>query len=394
MNDHATPDVATAISDAVTVEVDVDAVVVGAGISGLAVAQGLLAAGRSVAVLESRDRVGGRLLSPELSDGTGRVDLGATWFWPGEERVAALVDELGIAVHRQYLDGDAVFHQPSGSQRIEGNPIDVPSFRFADGAQSLAEGLATSLPDDLIEFEARVIRVSASDVCEIQHTGGTLTARHVVLALPPALAVSQIEFAPALPDRLAGLAALTPVWMGSTVKVVAHFDHAFWRNEGLAGSAVSHIGPMRELHDMSGPDGQPAAIFGFVPNNSPSPAPTEEAIRHQLVEMFGPAAADPIQIIIADWRSEAATSPPGVEQLQAYQAFGHDLFQRPALDGRLHWTSTETATVAPGHIEGALAAAERVVAAILSSDPAQPDSAQPAPTSANADPTALEGANQ
>ena len=37
------------------------------------------------------------------------------------------------------------------------------------------------------------------------------------------------------------------------------------------------------------------------------------------------------------------------------------------MDGRLHWASTETATMTPGHIEGALVAGERAVRAILSS---------------------------
>ena len=42
---------------------ETDVVVIGAGIAGLATARSLSAAGRDVIVLESRDRVGGRLLS-------------------------------------------------------------------------------------------------------------------------------------------------------------------------------------------------------------------------------------------------------------------------------------------------------------------------------------------
>ncbi len=348
----------------------VDVAVIGAGISGLAAARALIARGNSVAVLESRDRVGGRLRSPELGDGTGRVDLGATWFWPGEPRVTALVEELDIAVHRQYIDGDAIYHQPTGGQRIQGNPIDVPSFRFVDGAESLTEAVAAALPAGTVRLNTAVTRVEVADRATVHFPAGTITADHVVVALPPALAVERITFDPPLPERVAGLAAVTPVWMGSTVKVVVHFAKPFWRDHGLAGSAISHIGPMREIHDMSGPGGQPAAIFGFVPQSGPGPAPSEDEIRHQLVELYGPEAADPVEIIIADWRDEPDTSPPGVERLQAYQAFGHDLFQSPTLDGRLHWTSTETARVAPGHIEGALAAAERAVHAIASAETA------------------------
>ena len=56
-----------------------DVVIVGAGITGLAIATLLQADGRDVVLLEARDRVGGRLLSVPGSDGS-TVDLGASWF--------------------------------------------------------------------------------------------------------------------------------------------------------------------------------------------------------------------------------------------------------------------------------------------------------------------------
>ena len=72
----------------------VDAVVVGAGLSGLSAARRLVARGRSVVVLEGRDRVGGRTWSPEV--GGYPFDLGAQWVGPGQDRVLALIDELGL----------------------------------------------------------------------------------------------------------------------------------------------------------------------------------------------------------------------------------------------------------------------------------------------------------
>ena len=48
---------------------DVDFAVVGAGLAGLTTARAILEAGRSVAVLEARDRVGGRVLSQPIGDG-------------------------------------------------------------------------------------------------------------------------------------------------------------------------------------------------------------------------------------------------------------------------------------------------------------------------------------
>nr|MDT0526641.1 FAD-dependent oxidoreductase [Streptomyces sp. DSM 41633] len=49
---------------------DVDCCVVGAGFAGLAAAVRLKQAGRSVAVLEARDRVGGRTFTEVLDEGT------------------------------------------------------------------------------------------------------------------------------------------------------------------------------------------------------------------------------------------------------------------------------------------------------------------------------------
>ncbi len=49
----------------------VDVIVVGGGLSGLVAARKLRAAGKSVLVLEARDRVGGRILNHELAGGVG-----------------------------------------------------------------------------------------------------------------------------------------------------------------------------------------------------------------------------------------------------------------------------------------------------------------------------------
>lgn len=68
---------------------------------------------------------------------------------------------------------------------------------------------------------------------------------------------------------------------------------------------------------------------------------------------------------IQNWSAEQWTSPSTVQQLTDYSLFGHPDHQRPALNGRLHWASTETAPDHAGHIEGALAAGERAAAAVL-----------------------------
>ena len=54
-----------------------DTVVIGAGIAGLTAARLLAAAGRTVVILEARDRVGGRVQT-DRTDGEV-TDLGASW---------------------------------------------------------------------------------------------------------------------------------------------------------------------------------------------------------------------------------------------------------------------------------------------------------------------------
>ena len=83
----------------------VDVVVVGAGFAGLTAARRLQQEGRSVVVLEARDRVGGRILNHTFADGT-IVELGGQWVGPTQDRVLALADELGVGTFPSYEEGD------------------------------------------------------------------------------------------------------------------------------------------------------------------------------------------------------------------------------------------------------------------------------------------------
>ncbi|PWR24746.1 flavin monoamine oxidase family protein [Zavarzinia aquatilis] len=81
----------------------VDVCVIGAGVSGLRAAQRLTERGLAVHVLEARDRVGGRTMGGLLCGEA--VDLGGQWVGPGQTRVLALCDELGLDTYPQYAEG-------------------------------------------------------------------------------------------------------------------------------------------------------------------------------------------------------------------------------------------------------------------------------------------------
>lgn len=86
---------------------EVDFCVVGAGFAGLTAALRLKQAGRSVALLEARDRVGGRTFTQTREDGTW-IDRGGAWIGPGQDRIYALMKEFGVPEYKQHNNGDAM----------------------------------------------------------------------------------------------------------------------------------------------------------------------------------------------------------------------------------------------------------------------------------------------
>ncbi|WP_420426809.1 flavin monoamine oxidase family protein [Algiphilus sp.] len=84
-----------------------DVIVVGAGLAGLSAARSLARRGFEVAVLEARDRVGGRVHSVPI-DGTV-VDLGGQWIGPGQERAYRLASEAGVSLTSTYTSGQTVY---------------------------------------------------------------------------------------------------------------------------------------------------------------------------------------------------------------------------------------------------------------------------------------------
>ncbi len=88
--------------------VKVDVAVVGAGFAGLTAALGVKKAGRSVAVIEARDRVGGRVWAHPLGDGEVS-ERGGTFVGPTQDRILAALKRYGIDTFPTFEDGDNVY---------------------------------------------------------------------------------------------------------------------------------------------------------------------------------------------------------------------------------------------------------------------------------------------
>ncbi len=82
----------------------IDVLIIGAGYAGLAAARRLHMAGKSVVILEARERVGGRVHTHRFDDGT-YVDLGAAWVGPSQDRLYDLARRYGVDTYATYDHG-------------------------------------------------------------------------------------------------------------------------------------------------------------------------------------------------------------------------------------------------------------------------------------------------
>ena len=96
-----------------------DVIVVGAGLAGLTAAREVAKAGHSVVVLEARRRVGGRTLNRSIGGGEV-VEIGGQWVGPTQNKVLALIDELGLETFPTYIEGKNVYYRDGQRQLYEG----------------------------------------------------------------------------------------------------------------------------------------------------------------------------------------------------------------------------------------------------------------------------------
>lgn len=128
---------------------EADVVIVGAGLAGLTAARRLRDAGRTVLVLEASDRVGGRVRNHVFADGTV-VEVGGQWVGPTQDRVRALIDELGLQTFPTHRTGDTLVERRGARRRTPGEIPPLSPLVLADlgQAQVRLDRLARQVPLD------------------------------------------------------------------------------------------------------------------------------------------------------------------------------------------------------------------------------------------------------
>jgi monoamine oxidase len=344
-----------------------DILIIGGGLSGLALADHLAQNKTDFLLVEAQDRLGGRILTQEVAGGA--FDLGPAWFWPGQPRMAALARRFAIPVFEQFSTGDLMYQDKSGAvQRGRGYASMQGSYRLAGGMSSVTDAIAGGLDPKRVMTQTRlekIKRVPGAITAFLNHNGTPLTveAKQIVLAMPPRVIADTVTFDPTLDAAQMRTLASIPTWMAGQAKIVAVYDKPHWRNAGLSGDAMSHRGPMVEIHDASPMDGGPFALFGFVG----LPADTRTALKDemitlalaQLAALFGPEMAHPRELMLQDWANIPETARPADRRpVDHHPAYGLPANLIGLADQGIHFGSTETARSFGGFLEGALEAAE------------------------------------
>src|SRR4051812_50211290 len=95
-----------------------DVVVIGGGFAGLVAARDLREAGRSVILVEARDRLGGRTWYRTLPGTDVSVEYGGAWFWTdGHPALAAEIERYRPEADQQPTPSTVAWSTRSGSVR-------------------------------------------------------------------------------------------------------------------------------------------------------------------------------------------------------------------------------------------------------------------------------------
>ena len=244
------------------------------------------------------------------------------------------------------------------------------SYRLKGGFGAMTDALADRLPKDrlLLSMPVSTLTKTSDGVMATTRLGQDIHARQLVLALPPRI-VSRITFSPALSRETHNAMSGVVTWMAGQAKAVAIYDRPFWRDAGLSGDAMSRRGPMVEIHDASPAKDGPYALFGFIgvpPQARRDESSLREAIRDQLIRIFGTDAAEPRSLLIKDWALDRFTSTEEDQQpVYAHPTYGLPQVLVQIWNDRLIFAGTEVASQFGGYIEGALEAAEDALAQIM-----------------------------
>src|ERR1051325_2028209 len=204
----------------------------------------------------------------------------------------------------------------------------------------------------------------------VRNPGGetwTYGAKAVIVAIPPPLR-QKIDF-PDLSKNYVGFMYGSP--MGSMSKVHAVYDHAFWRDQCLSGSAAGNLETCEFIADSSSEDGKPGILTSFIAADRnvglrhATKEQVQELVLRDYAHFFGELALKPKKFFYRNWNNQQWTTGaftsytyPGV-----WTRYGEEGWRKPA--GLIFWAGTETSERWPGYFDGAIRAGVRAANEVL-----------------------------
>ncbi|MEM9487780.1 MAG: NAD(P)/FAD-dependent oxidoreductase [Myxococcota bacterium] len=302
----------------------------------------------------------------------------ATW---DEITLADWLTEQGIS-HDEFVEMRGFCH---GLLSSEPEEVSLLSFLlYAAGSGGLfhavdyesgllkhtADGTLTEVAERIVDetgidirYETRVTSIGDTDggVTITTADNETITARHVIVAVPPAGAAKI-----ALPDSIPAKqkAAFAEHRNGNCFACFAVFDRPFWRDMGLSGAATG-LNWVSTLFDVTNPTYDVAILDCMVsPARSTDFAALDNAGRREVVlndirTYLDDPTITPNEIYIGNWHDQRPVAGAFGWKLGPGYITRHYASLRHQSTGRIFFAGTEQADMYAGYVEGAIRAGQR-----------------------------------
>jgi len=335
-----------------------DILIIGSGLSGLSLAYFLSKRNITSKIIEARSRIGGRIET--VSDVSGCLtELGATWLGEKHMHLSELLKELSLPVFNQEFGSKAIFEPISTSPPYLAllPQNSDPSLRIVGGTSRLIQTLMDKVGRDHVSTEEQVISIEDSgQTLKVKTNHQIYFVKSLISTLPPNLFVNTIAFTPKLPKEFVALAQNTHTWMADSIKVGFSYERPFWKDLEKSGTIMSNVGPVHEMYEHNDVENSSFALVGFLNGSfyELSTQERKEMILKQLNKYYGSVVNDYLAYNEKVWRHDPWSYHSYLTHVTPHQNNGHPMFKQALLGGKLIIGGSETSSVFPGYMEGAI----------------------------------------
>ena len=350
-----------------------EVIIIGGGLAGLTAAYALKKQGIKALILESNNRLGGRIYTK--SNDNQQFELGATWVFQ-DLMLNQLIKELRLELYPQFLKGEAlVKYDPSMAIQRRSTAALMNGaiyHKVKGGTGAIIQALADQLDTGCILLNKKVVDLVYENdgIHLIMDDGTVMKGAKVIITVPPKVIAEQIKIKPQLNNY--PLMQSTHTWMGESTKFTVLLDQDYWRTNNLSGFVFSNYGLIREMQDHITDDGQSFGLLGFL-------QPTEElvddfegrkqAVIDELIVLFD---IDEENVLAYDDFLWGEYFVGGNQKnynagLMPHQNNGDASYLQSHFDHHLYFAGAETSHTNPGYMEGAVSSAYRAVKLLMRS---------------------------